>query len=153
MPGGTFPLALAHLHKNKIVHRDLKLQNLLLVDVLVKIANSGLCKTLDPNKIGKTFNSQTEIGTHQYMAPELLNKTIEFPYTDFAHDIWAAGCILLIYYGKVDFLQLKNAARHFAEYKEFNALVNEKCIPKVVKSMISMCLVLDSKKRATAQQV
>ncbi|KAL4712716.1 hypothetical protein ACJJTC_008013 [Scirpophaga incertulas] len=79
---------LKYLHSNFIVHRDLKVSNLLLTDKgCVKIADFGLARWL-----GAAARSATpRVVTLWYRAPELL---LEAPRQTPALDMWAAGCIL-----------------------------------------------------------
>ncbi|CDW53839.1 Cell division protein kinase 10 [Trichuris trichiura] len=79
---------LKFLHKQFIVHRDLKMSNLLLTnDGCLKIADFGLARY---------FGIPTQQGTPNvvtlwYRAPEIL---LESRLLSTAIDIWAAGCIL-----------------------------------------------------------
>ena len=79
-------LGLSSIHKKKILHRDLKSQNIFLTKNLgVKIGDLGVAKKLIQTNFAKTF-----IGTPYYLSPELCS---EKPYND-KSDIWAIGCIL-----------------------------------------------------------
>lgn len=79
---------LEYLHKNYILHRDLKPNNLLLDrNNILKIADFGLARS---------FGSASRIYSHQvvtrwYRAPELLFGARNY---GTGVDIWAVGCIL-----------------------------------------------------------
>jgi len=79
-------IGLHSIHKNKILHRDLKSQNIFLTKNLdIKIGDLGVSKKLIKTNFAKTF-----IGTPYYLSPEIC---MEKPYND-KSDIWAIGCIL-----------------------------------------------------------
>ena len=61
---------MAYLHKNKILHRDIKGGNLLLTkDGILKIADFGLARNYFPNQDLQYTN---RVVTLWYRAPELL---------------------------------------------------------------------------------
>lgn len=78
---------LRHLHKNYIVHRDLKVSNLLLTDKgQLKIADFGLARRYGfPSEPMSPY-----VVTLWYRAPELLFQSTN---QSTAIDTWAAGCI------------------------------------------------------------
>ncbi|EAR97756.2 Serine/Threonine kinase domain protein (macronuclear) [Tetrahymena thermophila SB210] len=85
----TYKLAegLKYLHDKSIIHRDLKLGNVLLSsDHQVKICDFGLAVRLNGNEQEKN----TICGTPNYISPEILNKQ---PY-GMKIDCWSFGCIL-----------------------------------------------------------
>uniref|UniRef100_UPI00398F53D0 serine/threonine-protein kinase N2 n=1 Tax=Pristiophorus japonicus TaxID=55135 RepID=UPI00398F53D0 len=80
-------LGLQFLHDNKIVYRDLKLDNLLLdTQGYVKIADFGLCK----EDMGYGERTSTFCGTPEFLAPEVLTDT---SYTR-AVDWWGLGVLI-----------------------------------------------------------
>lgn len=79
--------ALKYVHGMKIMHRDLKLANIMLTKQnIVKIADFGLARVLG----SQTQFANTCCGTPYYLAPEVC---LEKPY-DQKSDSWALGCIL-----------------------------------------------------------
>ncbi|TRZ15410.1 hypothetical protein HGM15179_011657 [Zosterops borbonicus] len=79
---------LQYLHENYIIHRDLKVSNLLMTDKgCVKIADFGLARTY-----GMPPKPMTpKVVTLWYRAPELL---LGMTTQTTSIDMWAAGCIL-----------------------------------------------------------
>jgi cyclin-dependent kinase 2 len=78
---------LAYCHARRVLHRDLKLQNLL-VDRLgnIKLADFGLARS-----IGLPIRTYThEVVTLWYRSPELLLKTTHYGPSV---DLWSLGCI------------------------------------------------------------
>ena len=83
--GAEIILALNFLHKNYILYRDLKLDNILLAqNGHIKIADFGMCKNIR-QKLASTF-----CGTPDYIAPEILK---EQDYGT-AVDWWSFGVLL-----------------------------------------------------------
>jgi len=84
---GCVVLGLQYLHENKIIYRDLKLDNLLLdTEGYVKIADFGLCK----EGMGYGDRTGTFCGTPEFLAPEVLTET---SYTR-AVDWWGMGVLI-----------------------------------------------------------
>ena len=61
-------MGMAYCHKRRLIHRDIKLENLLLTRdrQTVKIADFGLAKDVSEDA------ARTVIGTAKYVAPEML---------------------------------------------------------------------------------
>lgn len=80
---------LAHLHANKVIHRDIKGQNVLLTDnAEVKLVDFGVSAQLD-RTVGRR---NTFIGTPYWMAPEVIacDENPEATY-DSRSDLWSLG--------------------------------------------------------------
>ena len=86
-------LGIKHIHSQNIVHRDVKLENILIdLNNTIKICDFG---------IGRILSSPDEFihdqcGTPMYMAPEILSCSKEIGYKGFPVDIWSAGIALYI---------------------------------------------------------
>jgi len=80
-------LALDHVHKNHVLHRDIKSQNVFLTSKnMVKLGDFGLAKIL----AGTKDYARTMAGTPYYLSPEIVNGN---PY-GFKADIWSLGVLL-----------------------------------------------------------
>ena len=86
-------LGIKHIHSQKIVHRDIKLENILIdLNNNIKICDFG---------IGRILSSKKQIlhdkcGTPMYMAPEILLSSKNKGYEGFPVDIWSSGISLYI---------------------------------------------------------
>ncbi|GAA0141846.1 non-receptor serine/threonine protein kinase [Lithospermum erythrorhizon] len=79
--------ALHYLHSNRIIHRDMKPQNILIgAGSVVKLCDFGFARAMSAN----TVVLRSIKGTPLYMAPELVR---EQPYNHTA-DLWSLGVIL-----------------------------------------------------------
>lgn len=80
-------MALEYVHGRKILHRDLKSQNIFLTaNNTIKLGDFGISKVLE-NTCDQALTVQ---GTPYYMSPEVCQSK---PYT-YTSDVWALGCIL-----------------------------------------------------------
>lgn len=80
---------ISYLHQNNIVHRDLKIENILITKSgTVKIIDFGLSNFFTPKNTLNTF-----CGSLQFAAPELL-RGIEYEGPEI--DIWSLGIVLFV---------------------------------------------------------
>ncbi|XP_028259981.1 serine/threonine-protein kinase Nek1 isoform X2 [Parambassis ranga] len=80
-------LALKHVHDQKILHRDIKSQNIFLTkDGTVQLGDFGIARVLNST----VELARTCIGTPYYLSPEICENK---PYNN-KSDIWALGCVL-----------------------------------------------------------
>ncbi|XP_041944371.1 serine/threonine-protein kinase Nek4 isoform X2 [Alosa sapidissima] len=78
-------MALQYLHEKRILHRDLKTQNIFLTKTnIIKVGDLGIAKVLE----NQNDMASTLIGTPYYMSPELFSNK---PYNH-KSDVWALGC-------------------------------------------------------------
>jgi len=79
--------ALKHVHGRKVLHRDLKTQNIFLMATgQIKLGDFGIARVLDATK----DYAKTMVGTPYYLSPEIIE---DRPY-NFKSDIWSCGVVL-----------------------------------------------------------
>lgn len=80
--------AVQYLHRFGILHRDIKLENVMMSDqtdfAIPKIIDFGLARVVGPG-----MTSDEPFGTLGYVSPEVLKKEAY----NFSCDIWSLGCI------------------------------------------------------------
>ncbi|RHW68862.1 mitogen-activated protein kinase kinase kinase [Trypanosoma brucei equiperdum] len=83
---------LEYLHRNKVAHRDIKGDNLLIsMDTgIAKLADFDQAKVMTTYGTLRQAATSTLAGTPYWMAPEVI--TDENGYDPFKADIWSAGC-------------------------------------------------------------
>ena len=137
--------ALDYCHRNSIVHRDLKIENILISKSgNIKIIDFGLSNLYAPNRHLATF-----CGSLYFAAPELLNAKL---YTGPEVDVWSFGIVLYVLVcGKVPFDDQSMPALH-AKIKrglvEYPAWLSNEC-----KSLLGRMLVTNPAERATLSEV
>ncbi|KAF2401110.1 Pkinase-domain-containing protein [Trichodelitschia bisporula] len=137
--------ALDYCHRNSIVHRDLKIENILISKVGdIKIIDFGLSNLFSPHGHLKTF-----CGSLYFAAPELLQAR---QYTGPEVDVWSFGIVLYVLVcGKVPFDDQSMPQLHakikkgFVEYPPW---LTAEC-----KNLISRMLVTDPRQRATLGEI
>ncbi|KAM3160988.1 Non-specific serine/threonine protein kinase [Lachancea thermotolerans] len=137
--------ALQYLHLNNIVHRDLKIENIMIsTSGEIKIIDFGLSNMFNPKKQLHTF-----CGSLYFAAPELLKAC---PYTGPEVDVWSFGVVLYVLVcGKVPFDDENSSVLH-EKIKQGKVEYPQHLSIEVI-SLLSKMLVVDPSKRATLKQV
>ena len=134
-----------YIHSRGIVHRDIKLENILLdLNNIIKICDFGVGKLIKPNTILKD-----QCGTPVYMAPEILKGN---GYKGFPVDVWSAGVALYIMLSGT--LPFNKDKEHDLEYAILNNSVKEiKDISEEGNNLLKNILEKDPNKRYTCNQI
>ena len=145
---------IAFLHEHKVVHRDLKPGNILVVrdgdNVIPLITDFGLSKAADLGD-GSVFSNSFGGGTQRYSSPEQLQgKPLRLN-----TDLWSYGAILYeIFTGQQLFSAGSGAANTAqADLEIYNKIVNGNVqslgvMPEKWRKVAERCLVVDPDKRA-----
>ncbi len=134
--------AVAHLHDNDIIHRDIKTENIMFTeDMSPVLIDFGLAKIINGyGRYGATHTS--DCGTAGYMAPEVYSKE---PY-GIAADIWSVGIILLeMFTGE---LKCERDKAAFQKVRELKAQLPNKPIPNLIIRLLEE----NPRKRVTARE-
>eukprot|EP00980_Cylindrotheca_fusiformis_P030184 scaffold24525_cov162-Cylindrotheca_fusiformis.AAC.1 len=146
--------ALDYMHERRVAHRDMKPENLLLVDAVainqVKLSDFGFAKTVD-----KKNSCRTLCGTPGYLAPEILER---WPAYDVVCDMWGFGVILFLLLGgylpfdpsasndvNAVFERTRNGEYYFYPQRWQN-------ISKMAKDLVARCLNINPNKRITSRK-
>ncbi|KAF6071853.1 Protein kinase domain family protein [Candida albicans] len=137
--------ALDYCHRNNVVHRDLKIENIMINEKGdIKIIDFGLSNLYAPKNLLKTY-----CGSLYFAAPELLSAK---PYIGPEVDVWSFGVVLYVLVcGKVPFDDQSVSVLHEKIKKgnvEYPAFLSRECV-----SLLSRMLVVDPTKRASLYEV
>uniref|UniRef100_A0A1I7YZ60 Protein kinase domain-containing protein n=1 Tax=Steinernema glaseri TaxID=37863 RepID=A0A1I7YZ60_9BILA len=153
------------LYEQKIVHRDIKPQNILLQYAngsgrisAAKITDFGISRVLeDGNDIDRQLSNVA--GTLYYMAPEVGANLLKTCHYDHQVDMWSIGCVLYqCLTGEIPFDE-RSLCRLFlyaagGNYDAYDPPVfpSDKCVSKEIEALVWSLLDVDSTKRATPAQ-
>lgn len=136
---------LQHCHSRSVLHRDIKLDNILLNSKgKIKICDFGVSKLV---RRGERMAEQC--GTPAYIAPEIL---LDKGYEGFGVDIWSAGIALhAMLYGKVPFKA--NNMRDLNKMIMKGSYSLKDGISPEAKHLLTRMLEVNPKKRITTSEV
>ncbi|KAI3378302.1 hypothetical protein SNEBB_007148 [Seison nebaliae] len=136
--------AVHFLHKNRIVHRDLKLENILIdSNGDVKLADFGLSNTWSPKSLLNTF-----CGSPLYASPEIVKG---IPYYGPEVDCWSLGVLLYtLIYGNMPYQgeNFQKLTRQISTGTFFEPPEKSDAY-----SLIRKCLCVNPAKRASIDQI
>lgn len=137
--------AVSYCHDNGIVHRDLKIENVLIdSEGGVKLVDFGLSNFYDPSEKLKTF-----CGSLYFAAPELLKGII---YTGPEIDIWSLGIILYVLVcGKVPFDDKSLTTLH--EKIKAGQFVLPPHLSGECQNLLKIMIEVDPKRRVRMQEI
>uniref|UniRef100_A0A8D3CWG7 non-specific serine/threonine protein kinase n=1 Tax=Scophthalmus maximus TaxID=52904 RepID=A0A8D3CWG7_SCOMX len=143
---------LTHLHQHKVIHRDIKGQNVLLTEnAEVKLVDFGVSAQLD-RTVGRR---NTFIGTPYWMAPEVIacDENPDATY-DFKSDLWSLG---------ITAIEMAEGAPPLCDMHPMRALfliprnpaprLKSKKWSKKFQSFIESCLVKSHNQRPSTEQL
>jgi len=141
---------LEYIHKNEIVHRDIKLENLLMTiknnEIIVKISDFGFAKRCHELNL-----DDEPCGTPLYVAPEVIKMEGYGP----PIDIWSAGVLFyILFVGYAPFFHEEQIVL-FRKIKKGAFKFHDeywKNISQESKDLISKMIVVDSYKRLNASE-
>ena len=140
-----------YCHQNNLLHRDLKLENILLVNAeekKIKIIDFGIA-----GAITNFTQDDLDTGSLVYMAPECFINSKDYK-VDGRIDVWATGIILFcMLHGYLPFkgnsnyetIELIKAGKYKIS-PEIEKGLSQGCI-----DVLKMCLDVNPKKRATME--
>jgi serine/threonine protein kinase len=155
---------LVELEDKKIIHRDIKLANILLKydenlkRRVAKIADFGIAKIKAENLFSVKKDSTSLRGTPAYMAPEVFDKKYAIKDTKgnkkirYNLDLWALG--ILIYHLFIKKLPFGSASDTVTPLRVLTNIATKKVpifyiskIPEPYKTIVKKCLIKDANRR------
>ena len=133
-------LAVKHVHDRKVLHRDIKSQNIFMTETgQIKLGDFGIARTLDRT----SEMADSVVGSPLYLSPEIV---MAKPY-NFKSDIWSMGVVLYemcelkvpFMSNSIQGLVVKIAEGDFEPIDEFYSVS--------MNNLVNMCLEMDPNDR------
>ncbi len=147
------------IHRERIVHSDLKPANFLVVEGQLKLIDFGIAKAIQADTTSIARESQ--VGTLNYMSPEAITggspaTSAGGPATKVgrASDIWSLGCILYqMVYGKTPFAHLPFIQKMHAIIDDMYEIAFPPIANPHLLDVIKRCLHRQPKQRITMEEL
>lgn len=151
-------MAVNALHKEGIIHSDLKPSNFIIIGGKLKLIDFGIAKSVQPDKT--SVMTDTQVGTLNYMSPESI-----MDYCDsedkpvykigVKSDVWSLGCILYnMVYGYTPFQRIVK------QFAKLQAIINPNYIiqfpeieDKLLMDVMKKCLTRDQSVRPGIEEL
>ena len=149
--------ALLHLKQKKIVHKDIKLENILVTElneknIIVKLGDFGCATQCFTKKIFQ-FSKK---GTAQYLSPEIII-THKF---DYKADVWALGIIIyeILTNGISPFNYENNnkiydEIKNYSDFKSISEPIKKLHVDEDLVDLLAKMLEKDCNKRINVEQI
>ncbi|XP_060076252.1 dual specificity protein kinase TTK-like [Ylistrum balloti] len=154
--------AVGALHKQGIIHSDLKPSNFLVIDGTLRLIDFGIAKSIQCDKTSVMVD--TQVGTLNYMSPESIvdscggeggGRSKPTYKLGVKSDIWSLGCILYyMVYGHTPFQKITNT------FVKLKAIINpdypiefKDISDKNLLDTIQKCLLREPRERASIEDL
>ena len=126
--------ALKHAHEKKIIHRDIKPQNILMTkDGILKVTDFGIAKAVDSSTVVATGNA---IGSVHYFSPEQAKGK----FVNESSDLYSCGIVLFeLATKRLPFeaeshvsIALKHISEEFPRPSKFNSSIPQSLLDSAV---------------------